>query len=75
MSMIQIRNVPEDIHRKLKARAASSGMTLSDFLLMEAKRTLARPTRQELFERLATRTPSRLRKPAAAWVREERDRR
>jgi len=73
--MIQIRNVPEDVHRKLKARAASTGMTLSDFLLAEAKRTLEKPTRQELLERLSTRKPARLKKSAAALVREERDRR
>jgi antitoxin FitA len=75
MSMIQIRNVPEDVHRKLKARAASTGMTLSDFLLMEAKRTLEKPTRQELLERLSKRKPSRLKTSVAALVRKERDRR
>ena len=35
--MIQIRNVPDDIHRELKVRAARSGMSLSDFLNVELR--------------------------------------
>ncbi len=50
--MIQIRNVPEPIHRKLKARAAMAGMSLSDYLLAELRRSTERPAREELLERL-----------------------
>jgi plasmid stability protein len=46
-SMIQIRNVPEELHRDLKARAAKSGMTLSDYLLAELRTLAVRPTMQE----------------------------
>jgi plasmid stability protein len=46
-SMIQIRNVPEELHRDLKVRAAQTGMTLSDYLLSEIRALAARPTMQE----------------------------
>ena len=46
--MVQIRNVPDALHRKLKSRAAESGRTLSDFLLAELARLAARPTRDEM---------------------------
>jgi uncharacterized protein (DUF1778 family) len=51
-TMIQIRNVPEDLHRKLKARASLAGMSLSDFLLAEARRAADRPTPDEIKRRL-----------------------
>lgn len=51
-SMIQIRNVPDDLHRKLKARAAQSGMSLSDYLLNEIRRTAELPTMEEMRARL-----------------------
>jgi plasmid stability protein len=46
-SMIQIRNVPEDLHRDLKVRAARTGMTLSDYLLAELRALAVRPTMRE----------------------------
>jgi plasmid stability protein len=55
-SMIQIRNVPDDLHRRLKARAALAGMSLSDFLLREIEKVAARPTMEELRARLETRS-------------------
>ena len=55
--MIQIRNVPEDLHRTLKSRAALSGMSLSDYLLADLRKKVARPTMDELRERLRGRTP------------------
>lgn len=73
-SMVQIRNVPEDIHRKLKARAALAGLSLSDYLLAELRRGLDRPTREELLDRLSRRTPVVLRRSPARMVRRERDR-
>lgn len=72
-TMIQIRNVPDELHRRLKARAAMAGMSLSEFLLREIERSADRPTVAELRARLAQRAavaPSEL--PADA-VRRERE--
>lgn len=55
--MIQIRNVPDKLHRKLKARAALLGLSLSDFLLQEISAVADRPTREELLQRLSERSP------------------
>jgi len=74
-SMVQIRNVPDAIHRELKARAALAGLSLSDFLLLEMKRTLERPTREELLRRVARRAPVPVRPTPAELVRQERERR
>lgn len=52
MKMVQIRNVPDDIHRRLKARAAIEGRSLSEYALGELRRALERPTRRELIERV-----------------------
>lgn len=71
--MIQIRNVPDDLHRTLKARAARAGMTLSDYLLSEVRHVAERPTLEELFERLQTRQPVRGGEPSAAIIRRHRD--
>lgn len=59
MTMIQIRNVPEDVHRRLKARAALEGVSLSDLALAELQRSLDRPTRRELLDLVASREPVR----------------
>jgi len=73
--MIQIRNVPPNLHRRLKARAALEGMSLSDYLLREERLAAERPTIEEMKERLATRSQIQpLISPAAA-VRAERGRR
>lgn len=74
-TMIQIRNVPDTLHRRLKSRAALAGMSLSDYLLSEIRQVAERPTLDELRARLEQRsevTPSVA--PAQA-VRAERDRR
>ena len=71
--MIQIRNVPEALHRRLKARAAEAGMSLSDYLLADLRKAAERPTPDELRERLRTRPAVRLPAPAAQAVRAERD--
>ena len=55
MKNLQIRNVPDDVHRRLKARAALEGRSLSEFALAELVRTLERPTRRELIERVRER--------------------
>lgn len=71
--MIQLRHVPDDVHRRLKARAAMAGLSLSDYLLEEVRTLLERPTLAEMRERLSARSPVVLRPPAAKAVREERD--
>ncbi|HVE85822.1 MAG TPA: hypothetical protein VND93_23365 [Myxococcales bacterium] len=71
--MVQIRNVPADLHRKLKARAAIEGLSMSDFVLREIRKALEHPTRQEVLERLRARPARRLARPAAEVIRAERD--
>ncbi len=73
MKTLQVRNVPDDLHRALKVRAAQSGSSLSEYVLAELRRAAERPTRGELLERIRSR--SRVRRPvdAAALVRAERD--
>ena len=71
--MIQVRNVPDTVHRTLKARAAMAGMSLSDFLLTEIRQIAERPTIGELRERLRRREPVALKTSAARAVREARD--
>ena len=71
--MLQVRNVPDGVHRKLKVRAAASGQTLSDYVLAELERLASRPTREEMLDRLHSRKRVTLKTPAAVVVREERD--
>lgn len=71
--MIQIRNVPDPIHRTIKARAAKAGMSLSDFLLKEVTQTASLPTTEELMERIRSREPVRASESAAKAVRAERE--
>lgn len=73
MSLIQIRNVPERLHRKLKARAAIAGKSLSDYLLAEIAWAAERPTVEEIRARLAERAPVSPAPAPADAVREERD--
>lgn len=71
--MVQIRNVPDAMHRKLKVRAAMAGLALSDYVKLELERALEKPTREELLGRLAKSTPVTLKPSAAALLRAERD--
>ena len=71
--MVQIRNVPDALHRKLKVRAAGSGQTLSDYLLTELERLAARPTRDEMLAKLHGRRRASLKTPAAVVIRAERE--
>lgn len=71
--MIQLRNVPDALHRSLKARAAMAGMSLSDYLVMEIKEIAERPTLAELRERLRRREPVAGELDTAQLVREERE--
>jgi len=71
--MIQLRHVPDDLHRKLKARASLEGLSLSDYLLQEVRRVAERPTLAALRHRLAQRTTVIPRVPPAKAVRAERE--
>jgi plasmid stability protein len=74
-TMIQVRNVPDAIHRRLKSRAALAGMSLSDYLLDALREAAERPTIDELRARLEGRSNATLSIPPADAVRAERDRR
>ena len=71
--MIQIRNVPDDLHRKLKTRAAELGLTLSDYLLSEVRHAAEKPTLQEMLARLAQKEPVVLDESPAETIRRHRD--
>ena len=75
-AMIQIRNVPSELHRRLKARAALAGQSLSDYLLAEIRRSAELPSRDEMIERLRNLPRHHIGETAAAAVaagRRERD--
>ena len=73
-TMIQIRNVPDTLHRRLKSRAALAGMSLSDYLLGEIREVAQRPTIEELRTRLEQRSRVTPSVPPAEAIRAERDR-
>ena len=76
MGHIQIRNVPPELHRKLKARAAEAGMTLSDYLLETVVRPLAQlPTMAEMRERIRRLSESNPSESTSDAIRAERGRR
>jgi plasmid stability protein len=72
-AMIQIRNVPEALHRELKSRAALAGMSLSDYVLNEIRQVAERPTLDQLRARLDRRPAITLALAPAEAVRAERD--
>jgi hypothetical protein len=74
MKMIQVRNVPDDLHRALKARAATEGTTLSDLILDELPRLAHRPSPEQLVQRIRSRTPVPG-PPAAELIAKARDER
>ncbi len=71
--MIQIRNVPDAVHRRLKARAASAGLSLSEYLLREVTRSAEAPSDEELWERLRNRRAVEPSSSVSRMVRETRD--
>jgi plasmid stability protein len=71
--MVQIRNVPDELHRTLKSRAALRGMSLSDYLLAQLRESAGMITPEEMAERLASRPPVDLPQSAADLIRCERD--
>lgn len=73
--MIQLRNVPDALHRGLKARAAMAGMSLTDYLLAEIREIADKPTLAEMRERLHARKPVTVRIDTARLLSEEREER
>jgi plasmid stability protein len=71
--MIRLRNVPDALHRKVKARAALEGMSLSEYLIAEVRRAAERPSPSELRQRLAERTRVTPSVSPAEAVRAERE--
>ena len=74
-TMIQIRNVPEALHRRLKARAALEGVSMSRFVLREIERALERPSRREWIEAIRSQPEVELDTSPADILRDERNRR
>ena len=72
--MVQIRNMPDALHRTLKSRAAQAGMSLSDYLLAELRKSAEAPTREEFRARLASRSPVVTAESVVDIIRAERDR-
>ena len=70
--MIQVRNVPDRLHRELVKRARSKGLTLTDYIQGILEREVERPAPEEVFQRVAGRAPVNLPAPAARLIREER---
>jgi plasmid stability protein len=71
--MIQLRHVPDDLHRKLKASAATEGMSLSDYIIREVRQFADKPTMSEMRERLARRKPVNLKPSPTEMIRALRD--
>jgi len=72
MRAVQIRSVPDRVHRRLKNRAAERGMSLSEFLLQELEIIALRPSRDEMLARLKALEPVTLSQPVADMIAEER---
>ncbi len=72
-AMIQIRNVPDALHRRLKSRAALAGMSLSDYLLQQIREVAERPTLEEMLARLERRSAVSASLDPVRAVRAERD--
>lgn len=72
--MIQIRNVPDDLHRQLIERARARGVPLTRYLEDILHREVSRPPADEIVERIATRPRVELKQTAAEMLREERKR-
>lgn len=71
--MIQLRHVPDSLHQQLKARASLAGLSLSDFLIREARKIVERPSNEEILARLSRRSRVSPRLRPAIAVRRERD--
>lgn len=69
--MIQVRNVPDRLHRELVRRAKAEGKTLSDFIEALLEREVERPAPDEVFRALGQLPPVNLPRPAAEYVRRD----
>jgi plasmid stability protein len=72
-TMIQLRHVPDDLHRKLKSRAALEGLSLSDYIIREIRQLEEKPTMSEMMVRLARLKPVHLKTSPTEMVRALRD--
>jgi len=75
MPNIQVKDVPDDVHRILRSRAAAAGQSLQEYLLARITREARRPTLDEVIQRMGQRsggslTPSQ----AVALLHEDRER-
>ena len=70
--MIQVRSVPDRLHRELTRRAKALGQPLTDYIQDLLEREVARPPANEVFDRIEARKPVKLGRPAAELIREER---
>ena len=70
--MVQIRNMPDSMHRKLKAKAAETGLSLSDYLVRELRDSAEQPSVEAILERLRQREPFEPKTPPAKALRDER---
>jgi plasmid stability protein len=75
MAMIQVRGVSDEAHRRLKARAALNGQSLSEYLRLELERIAELPTMEEMLDRVARDAPVELSEPAAETIRRAREER
>jgi antitoxin FitA len=71
--MIQVRNVPAELHRELVRRARARGQTLTDYIQGILEREVRRPPREEVFERISSRTAVDLSRPVTDFLRQERE--
>ena len=73
MPIVQIRDVPEDVHRRLTARAALKDLSLSEYLRHLLEREVSRPPVEEVLDRIASREPVELDEPSEVTIRRLRD--
>lgn len=73
--MLQVRNIPERLHKELRRRARARGQTLTDYVQEILEREVARPPAEEVFDRIESRRPVDLDIRVAELVRQERTRR
>jgi antitoxin FitA len=71
--MIQVRNVPDRLHRELVRRARARGETLTQYIEHVLEREVERPLTEEILRRIASRTPVELDRPVADLLREDRE--
>ncbi len=71
--MIQVRNVPDAVHREAKSRAARAGLSLSDYILRELESALSVPPVEEVLARIASRQSPVLSESSVEAIRSERE--